>query len=110
MMKRKIHKGDTVKVITGSDKGVVGEVLEVFPAEGKIRVEGVRSQKRHLKPGRSMLHQDGGIVEKLGKIDISNVMFFTEDLGGVRVGRSTSDEGRRQRVARGKRHDGKVIE
>ena len=46
-MKRKIHKGDTVKVITGSDKGIIGEVLEVFPAEGKIRVEGVRSQKRH---------------------------------------------------------------
>lgn len=109
-MKRKIHKGDTVKVITGSDKGVVGEVLEVFPAEGKIRIEGVRLQKRHLKPGRSMLHQDGGIVEKLGKVDISNVMFFTEDLGGVRIGRSTSDDGRRQRVARGKRHGGKVIE
>ena len=27
-MKRKIHKGDTVKVITGSDKGIIGEVLE----------------------------------------------------------------------------------
>lgn len=109
-MKRKIRKGDTVKVIAGGDKGTVGEVLEVFPAEGKLRVEGVRLQKRHLKPGRSVLHQDGGIVEKLGKVDISNVMFYTEDLGAVRLGRSVGEDGRRQRVARGSRHGGTVIE
>ena len=48
--------------------------------------------------------------EKLGKIDISNVIFYTEELGGVRLGRSTADDGRRQREARGKRHGGTVIE
>jgi len=110
MIKRKIRKGDTVKVIAGSDRGHVGEVLEVLPTEGKLRVDGARLQKRHVKPGRSALHPDGGIVERVGLIDISNVMFYTEELGAVRVGRSKSDEGRRQRVARGSKHGGAVLD
>ncbi len=110
MSKRKIRKGDTVKVIAGADRGTVGEVLEVVPADGKLRVEGVRIQKRHIKPGRSALHPDGGIVERVGLIDISNVMFYTEELGAVRVGRQRAEDGKRQRVARGSKHGGAVID
>jgi large subunit ribosomal protein L24 len=109
MSKRKIRKGDEVKVITGSDRGHVGTVLEVLVAEGKVRVEGARIQKRHIKPGRSALHRDGGIVERVGLIDISNVMFHTEETGAVRIGRSRDDENRRVRVARGAKHAGKVV-
>ena len=109
-MKRKIQSGDTVKVIAGADRGHVGEVLEVLVTEGKVRVEGARLQKRHLKPGRSALHPDGGIVERVGLIDISNVMFYSQELGAVRLGRQRGDDGKRQRVARGSKHGGTVIE
>ena len=110
MIKRKIRKGDTVKVISGSDRGHVGEVLEVHPTEGKLRVEGARIQKKHIKPGRSALHPDGGIVERVGLIDISNVMFYTEELGAVRLGRQRDEDGKRQRLARGSKHGGAVID
>jgi large subunit ribosomal protein L24 len=68
-----IRKGDLVQVISGSDKGKQGRVLTVNPAKGKLRVEKVRIQKRHLKPGRKGA-RTGGIVEQEGFIDASNVM------------------------------------
>lgn len=68
-----IRKGDLVEVISGSDKGKQGRVLGVNPAKGRLRVEKVRVQKRHLKAGRKGA-RTGGIVEQEGYIDASNVM------------------------------------
>ena len=45
MAKLKIKKGDTVKVITGDDKGKIGKVIKVMPKTRKIIVEGVRGIK-----------------------------------------------------------------
>jgi large subunit ribosomal protein L24 len=70
----KIKKGDQVKVITGKYKGTIGEVLQVFPKEDKVIVEGVNIAKKHLKP--SQQNPDGGIVEKLLPIHVSNVMAY----------------------------------
>jgi large subunit ribosomal protein L24 len=41
-MKLKIKKGDTVQVISGSEKGKKGEVLAVEPTLLKIKVQGVK--------------------------------------------------------------------
>ncbi len=68
-----IRKGDLVQVISGSDKGKQGRVLGVSPAKGRLRVEKVRVQKRHLKAGRKGA-RTGGIVDQEGFIDASNVM------------------------------------
>lgn len=68
-----IRKGDLVQVITGSDKGKQGRVLAVSPEKGRLRVEKVRVQKRHLKAGRKGA-RTGGIIEQEGFIDASNVM------------------------------------
>jgi large subunit ribosomal protein L24 len=68
-----IRKGDLVEVISGSDKGKQGRVLGVNPEKGRLRVEKVRIQKRHLKAGRKGA-RTGGIVEQEGYIDASNVM------------------------------------
>jgi hypothetical protein len=43
-------------------------------------------------------------------MDISNVMFYTEELGAVRLGRQHAEDGKRQRVARGSKHGGAVID
>lgn len=48
-MKLKIKKGSTVEVITGSDKGKRGTVLEVKPDTMQVKVQGVRVQTRHSK-------------------------------------------------------------
>ncbi len=66
----KIKKGDTVKVISGKDKGKSGPVLRALPKENKVVVEGIALYKRHLK-GRA--GEVGRIVERPRAIDASNV-------------------------------------
>lgn len=68
----KVRKGDLVQVITGADRGKQGTVMGVDLEQGRVRVQGVRMQKRHLRPGRRGARQ-GGIVEQEGYIQVSNV-------------------------------------
>jgi large subunit ribosomal protein L24 len=70
---QKIKKGDLVQVVTGADRGKQGRVISVDAPKGRVRVESVRIQKHHLKPGRSGA-REGGIVETEGYVDASNVM------------------------------------
>jgi large subunit ribosomal protein L24 len=70
---QRIRKGDLVQVISGSDKGKQGRVLAIDRERNKVRVEKVRVQKKHLKPGRKNMRA-GGIVEQEGYVDASTVM------------------------------------
>ena len=45
----KIKKGDTVQILSGNDKGVTGEVLQVIPKDDKIIVKGANVRKKHVK-------------------------------------------------------------
>jgi large subunit ribosomal protein L24 len=72
-MAQRIRTGDLVQVVSGVDKGKQGRVLGVDRARGKLRVEKVRMQKRHLKAGRKGA-RTGGVIEQEGYIDASNVM------------------------------------
>jgi large subunit ribosomal protein L24 len=102
-MAAKIKKGDLVEVIAGKNKGQKGQVLEVHGDEDKVVVEGVNVQKRHVKAGARQSMPQGGIVERPGKIHVSNVRVFSEKLDrGVRVGFKTLDNGSKVRVARGR--------
>ena len=100
---QKIKKGDTVQVMVGRDKGKKGTVLEVFPEEGLVRVQGINVQKRHLKPNASQRHPNGGIIEREGWVRLANVMFYSEKLGRpVRVAIESGEDGKKVRVARGR--------
>jgi large subunit ribosomal protein L24 len=68
-----IKKGDLVQVVAGADRGKQGRVIAVDSDARHVRVDQVRLQKRHLKPGRRGA-RSGGIVEQEAYIDISNVM------------------------------------
>jgi large subunit ribosomal protein L24 len=93
----KVRKGDLVQVITGADRGKQGRVMATDLARKKVRVEGVRMQKRHLRPGRRGARQ-GGIVEQEGYVDISNVMLVhSRDSKPSRV-RIEEQDGKRVRV------------
>ena len=70
---KRIKTGDLVQVVAGADRGKQGRVLAVDSASGRVRVEQVRVQKHHLKPGRRGARA-GGVVEQEGYIDASNVM------------------------------------
>ena len=56
----RIKKGDTVKILSGNDKGKTGEVLEVIPKTNKIVVKGVNIRKKHIKPKKQ--GEQGGII------------------------------------------------
>jgi large subunit ribosomal protein L24 len=87
----KLHvvKGDRVKVIAGKDKGLVGEVIAVFPGRQKVTVAGVNIVKRHLKDtsaqpqGRSTTK--GGIVSSEAPIHASNVQLVVKNEAGDEV-------------------------
>jgi large subunit ribosomal protein L24 len=74
-MARRIRRGDLVQVIAGADRGKQGRVVAVDPRAGKLRVEKVRMQKRHLKAGRKGA-RTGGVIDQEGYIDASNVMLI----------------------------------
>jgi len=47
-----IKKNDTVKILTGKDKGKTGKVLQVLPAEDKVSIEGLNLLIKHMRPSR----------------------------------------------------------
>ena len=68
-----LKKDDTVKVISGRDKGKTGRVLRVDRDTGKVLVEHVMMIKRHTRPNPSKQIK-GGIAERESPITVSNVM------------------------------------
>ena len=91
MAQNKLHvrKGDRVKVIAGKDKGLVGEVLAVFPKRNRVTVAGVNIVKRHLKDTsaqpQSRQTTKGGIVASEAPIHASNVQLVVKDSSGDEV-------------------------
>lgn len=70
MPKLKIKKGDQVIVLSGEDKGKIGEVLRAMPKDNKVVVQGINLVKRHQKPSQT---NPGGIITKEAAINVSNV-------------------------------------
>jgi large subunit ribosomal protein L24 len=68
-----LKKEDTVRVISGRDKGKTGRVLRVDRATGKVLVEHVMMVKRHTRPNPSKQIK-GGIAERESPIPASNVL------------------------------------
>ena len=80
-----IRRNDTVKVITGRDKGKEGRVLRVFPNDAKLLVEHVMLVKKHVRPNPQR-NIKGGIAEQESRISISNVQLVCPTCGPVRIG------------------------
>ena len=68
----RIKTGDTVKVLSGNDKGVTGEVLEIMPKTNKMVVKGVNIRKKHVKPRKQ--GEEGGIISVECAIPSSKVL------------------------------------
>jgi large subunit ribosomal protein L24 len=100
----KIRKDDTVLVTAGKDRGKTGRVLRTEPGRRRVFVEGMNMVKRHQRP-RSVKDtqksaEAGGIIDKEGPIDVSNVMLVDPtDNKPTRVGMRVKD-GKRERYAK----------
>lgn len=93
----KIRKGDEVIVLTGRDRGKVGEVLQVMP-DGRALVNDVNIVKRHTKPN-PMKGIQGGIIEREAPIHLSNVALYNPTTRQAdRVGFKVLEDGRKVRI------------
>jgi large subunit ribosomal protein L24 len=105
-MAARIRKGDTVVVITGSDRGKRGEVLKVMPKDDRAVVQGVNIAMRHTKP--TGMGQPGGIIPKEATIHLSNLKLVDPKSDqATKVGFRVLEDGRKVRVAKA---TGNVIE
>ena len=96
MAKMHIKKGDNVVVLSGDDKGVIGEVIAVSPEEGKVIVKGVNMIHKHVKPRRQ--GETGGIIDAEGAIYSDKVALYCSKCDkGVRVHNKVVD-GKKVRV------------
>ena len=101
MERKKFHvkKKDLVMVIAGKDKGKSGKVLSVLSKKNRVIVEKVNFIKRHTRP--SAKQRQGGIIEREGPINISNVMLIcTKCNKPSRVGKKYLEDDKKVRVCK----------
>ena len=92
-----VKKGDKVIVISGKDKGVKGEIVEVSVEERKVIVSNANKVKKHVKPRRQ--GETGGIVEVEGAMYADKVALYCDACGkGVRSKIVTAEDGTKTRV------------
>jgi len=70
----KIKVNDKVKIIGGKDRGKDGKVIQVFPKEEKLVVEGMNIMKKHLRPNKK--GEKGQVVELSAPVHLSNVLLI----------------------------------
>ena len=94
----KIHKGDTVFIISGKDRGKKGQVLRVLPKKERVVVEGVNLLKKHQRPKKA--GEKGQIITLPASIHVSNAKIVCSKCGkSVRIGYKISG-GKKYRVCK----------
>jgi large subunit ribosomal protein L24 len=100
----RVKTDDQVILTAGKDAGKTGRVVRTDPKKRRVYVEGLNMIKRHERPrsqGDLKNAQAGGIVEKEGPIDVSNVMLL-DPKGNkpTRIGVRRDEGGKRVRYAK----------
>jgi large subunit ribosomal protein L24 len=94
-----VKKDDTVKVLSGDDKGKTGKVIEVFPQERKAIVDGINIVTRHSKV--SAQNPEGGRIRKPAPIFVSKLIVVDpKSSAPTRVGRKLNDKNKLVRYSK----------
>ena len=95
----KIKKGDTVKVLSGKDRGKRGKVLAVFPRQGRALIEGANLKKRHRRSRRA--DRKGEVVLLPAPLAVSAVQLLCPRCGKpARIGYAWSEAGEKVRMCK----------
>jgi large subunit ribosomal protein L24 len=95
--KMHVKKGDTVQIISGKEKGKVGEILKSFPETSKVIVKGVNIKTKHVKPQGE--GESGQIKMVEFPIHSSKVMLYsTKQKVASRICYTVNAEGRKVRM------------
>lgn len=97
---KRIVKGDTVKVISGDNKGTTAKVLQVLSSKNAVVLEGIGTKHRHVKP--SQLNPRGGSKDIHVPVPLHKVALVVDEKTGAtsRVGYVKNADGGTTRVAR----------
>lgn len=95
--KMHVKKGDTVQIISGKEKGKIGEILQTFPKTSSVIVKGVNVRTKHVKPQQE--GESGQIQTFEAPIHSSNVMLYsTKQKVASRVCYTFNADGRKVRM------------
>lgn len=97
---KRIVKGDTVKIISGDDKGTTAKVLSVLASKNAVLLEGIGQKHRHVKPNQ--LNPRGGSKDIHVPTPLHKVALVIDEKSGKtsRVGYVKNADGGTTRVAR----------
>ena len=99
--KCKVHvkTGDTVKVLSGKDKGKVGKILQVSRKEGKVIVEKLNLITKHVKPTK--VGQEGGKIKAEGALYACKVQLVCPACGeATRIAHTFLEDGTKKRMCK----------
>ncbi len=92
-----VKKGDTIKVISGKDKGKVGEIIQILRSTSQVIVKDINIKKKHIKPKKE--GEVGKISQFEAPIHRSNVMLYsTEKQIASRITIQIDQNGKKTRV------------
>ncbi len=97
---KRIKKGDTVKIISGADKGTTAKVVAVLTAKNAVLLEGIGQRHRHVKP--SQLNPYGGSKDIHTPVSLHKVALVVDEKTSKtsRVGYIKNADGAKVRLAR----------
>ena len=99
MTKMNVKKGDTVKILSGKDKGKQGKILRSIPQRQRVVVEKVNMVKKAMRPTQQ--NPQGGITTMEAPIHVSNVMLVCPHCNeATRVSRKRDEIGKLVRVCK----------
>ena len=94
-----IKANDTVKVISGEDRGASGKVLRVVRDKDKLVVEGVNRVYKHVR--RSQKNPQGGRLSIEMPVSVSNVLLVCGSCGAAtRLGARYLADGSKERYCK----------
>jgi large subunit ribosomal protein L24 len=92
-----VRKGDTIKIISGKEKGKIGEIIKILRQSGQVIVKDTNVKKKHLKPKKE--GEVGRISQFEAPIHASNVMLYNvEKKIASRIAVKTDSNGQKIRV------------
>lgn len=94
---RHIKQGDTIKVISGSEKGKIGEIIRILKTTNQVVVKELNIKKKNVKPKKE--GEVGKISQFEAPIHSSNIMLYSKEHSiASRVTYKTTEEGKKVRL------------
>lgn len=95
----RIKKNDTVKILSGRDRGKTGKILFIWPDKNRALIQGRNLVKKHQRKTKE--DQQGGVIQKESPIDVSNLMLVCQKCSkSTRVGFSALSDGTKVRLCK----------